>query len=216
MASGKKQAKVARLDERAERIRRQAELERRNRNYVIAGFATLIVGGTLLLYGLTNPDKLPWSPKPTPAATPAAAYSVPEEGFTHILRPARASYKHSPPSSGNHYSDTGAPRPWAPYKDALLPEEWIHNLEHGGIVLVYTCDSDCDTQFAAAQQVAQNLPPETKFHEIKFLSTPYVGSMPKKFALLAWDKEQDMDSMDVPTITAFYNAYVDHGREDLA
>jgi hypothetical protein len=34
-------------------------------------------------------------------------------------------------------------------------------------------------------------------------------------AVLAWNKEEDLSEIDVKAITAFYNQYADHGREDL-
>ena len=37
----------------------------------------------------------------------------------------------------------------------------------------------------------------------------------KKFAIVAWDREQDFDTLDETAVVDFFNTYVDHGREDI-
>jgi len=56
----------------------------------------------------------------------------------HIVPPAKGSYNTVPPTSGQHYNQTGvAPASWG-IKDSNLPNEvTTHNLEHGGIVIGY-------------------------------------------------------------------------------
>jgi hypothetical protein len=180
--------------------------------------------GTALLTGCLPIPVLPKaspsaavSPGASASASPKAAgvISVPEEGKTHVARPTRVNYRHQPPSSGNHYSDRNAPVPYDVY-DEVLPEEWVHNLEHGAIVMVYRCDgtTECDTMFGQATQVFDQLPDDPTFGKVKFVSTPYLDMDPK-VAVLAWTKELDLDSIDVASITTFYNRYVDKGPELL-
>jgi hypothetical protein len=57
----------------------------------------------------------------------------------HITPPAKGNYNTVPPTSGQHWSSSNpaAPAPWG-IKDATLPNEVsTHNLEHGGVVIVY-------------------------------------------------------------------------------
>lgn len=224
MANRKKEAKQARLDARAQQIRRQAERESRTRNIIIAAFAVLILGGAGTLYVLANPPSFLTGNSAAAAAT--APYSVPDEGHNHVPDGSRTGYKHQPPSSGPHYSSAGAPRPWAPYRDPVPAGAFVHNLEHGGVVLVYRCSgSECDDLYKKAQDLFSKLPqhlapvhPQSssvqQVREVKFLSTPYQDMTPK-IALLAWTEEQELNSIDAKTVLDFYNKFSEHGREDL-
>jgi hypothetical protein len=214
----KNTAKQVRLDARAAQIQAQVAAERRRTYIVIAVFAVLIIGGAGALYFLTNPPNLGGNNAATTGKAVGAAYAVPEEaGTTHVTRPTPVTFKHQPPSSGSHYSDQQAPRPWGANKDALLPEEFVHNQEHGGVVLVYQCSgSQCDDYFAQAQALVAALPKEPSFNEVKFLSTPYQNMSPK-VALLAWDHEQDFTGFPSNAdATAFYQKFVDKGPEQKA
>ena len=216
----KNTAKQARLDERAAQIRKQLDAERRRTNIIIAVFAVLIIGGAGVLYLLVNPPQFGPRAAVTTGKAVGAIQTIPDEGRNHVARPARVTYKRQPPSSGNHYTDQLAPRPWGNVQTELLPEEYIHNLEHGGVVLVYQCSgsgsgSDCDAKFQATQALVDGLPKDPTFNEVKFLATPYQGMTPKA-ALLAWDHEWDFTN--VPNLNdakTFYNQFIDKGPEQL-
>jgi hypothetical protein len=224
----KKSVKQARLDERAAQIQAQVAAEQRRTRVIIIVFAVLVVGGAGLLYFLTNPPN--FGGNNTGGSTSkamgvadgkgvgkasGAVQTIPDEGRNHVVRPARVSYKHQPPSSGDHYNEPPlAPRPWGAIQQEVQPEEFVHNLEHGGVVLAYRCSgADCDVAFTAAQNLFNSLPKDSQFSEVKFVSTPY-PSMTSRAALLAWDHEQDFDG--IPTVadaTTFYNQFVDKGPE---
>src|SRR6267378_1224051 len=56
----------------------------------------------------------------------------------HITPPAKGNYNTVPPTSGQHWIQTGvAPAPWGIKDTTLANEITTHNLEHGGIVIVY-------------------------------------------------------------------------------
>ena len=223
MANRNRDAKQARLDARAQQIKLQAAREARTRNIVIIVFAVLIVGGSGALYFLTNPPSF-LSGNSNANAPAGAAQDVPDEGHNHVPDGTKVAYKHQPPSSGDHYSSKLGPLPWSTYQQAVQPESFVHNLEHGGVVLVYKCSgTECDDMYKQVQAASAKLPaklePMDPTHgqqvkEVKFLSTPYQNMSPK-VALLAWDKEQDLTSVDTAAISAFYTTYGDHGREDL-
>jgi hypothetical protein len=217
VAKREKQARQVRLDERAAQIRAQVEAERRRTYLVIAVFAVLIIGGAGVLYFLTNPPNFAGPPKFATGKPVGPAYAVADEGRSHVVRPATVAYKHQPPSSGNHYTEaTLAPRPWGTNHDALLAEEYVHNLEHGGVAMVYKCSgSQCDDYYTHAQQLFGQLPKDAKYSEVKFLSSPYQNMSPA-FALLAWDHEQDFTGFPTTAdATAFYNKFVDQGPEAI-
>ncbi|HEV1998182.1 MAG TPA: DUF3105 domain-containing protein [Candidatus Dormibacteraeota bacterium] len=216
----KNTAKQARLDERAAQIRSQVEAERRRTNIIIAVFVVVILGGAGVLYFLVNPPQFGPRAALTTGKPVGSIQTIPDEGRGHAVRPTRVTYKHQPPSSGEHYSDQAAPRPWGNVQTELMPEEFVHNLEHGGIDLVYQCSgsgsgSDCDNKFQAAQALMDGLPKEPGFNEVKFLATPYQAMGPKA-ALLAWDHEWDFNG--VPTLDdakTFYSQFIDKGPEQL-
>jgi hypothetical protein len=216
VANRKRDQKQARLDERAQAIRRQAEREARNRNIIIAVFAALILGGSGTLFVLaTNPFH--WG-EPSPATVAKhAGVAIPDEGRDHVDPKSPITYKHNPPSSGPHYNNPPqGPVPWNAYKDALPPGQWVHNLEHGGIVVAYRCagTAECDAMFKQAFALYSSVPKEAKHNEIKLVTTPYQEMTPK-VAVLAWDRELDLASIDAQAVIDFYNTYVDRGPEDV-
>lgn len=110
-----------------------------------------------------------------------AGYALPDEGRNHAQMGSPLSHKHQPPSFGNHYSQQGvAPVPWAPYRQPIPEGDWLHNLEHGGVVLVYRCSAtECDGFYSQALQLSRTLPRDSTFNEVKFVATPYPNMTPK-------------------------------------
>jgi len=216
----KNTAKQARLDARAAQIRSQVAAERRRTNLIIAVFAVLIIGGAGVLYLLVNPPQFGPKAAVTTGKAIGSIQTIADEGRGHVARPTRVTYKHQPPSSGSHYSDQESPRPWGNVQTELLPEEFVHNLEHGGTVLLYQCSgsgagSDCDAKFQAAQALVDGLPKDPTFGEVKLLATPYREMTPKA-ALLAWDHEWDFTGVpDLGDAKTFYNQFLNKGPEQL-
>jgi uncharacterized protein DUF3105 len=81
----------------------------------------------------------------TPAAPPVDTGSctmtesaVANEGWVHVAEGSSVNYQHNPPASGPHYPV------WARYQSYTTPVArpyWVHNLEHGAIVLVHRPDA---------------------------------------------------------------------------
>ena len=101
------------------------------------------------------------SPEPSPAPSPPTPYdpkppnvngdaiigqAIDEMPHTHVAPPAKVQYDHDPPTSGCHYNIQGQ-APIAPgvYNQEIPAEYWVHNLEHGYIVVLYNCPSGCDS-----------------------------------------------------------------------
>ena len=61
------------------------------------------------------------------------------EGSTHIDKSEQATYEHNPPHSGDHWNDPSveAPANYGLYDETLEEEQWVHNLEHGHIVITF-------------------------------------------------------------------------------
>jgi hypothetical protein len=70
------------------------------------------------------------------------AFPVANEGWMHVPEDSTIDYQHNPPASGPHYPV------WARYQvheEPLARGYWVHNLEHGAIVLVYRPDAPAAT-----------------------------------------------------------------------
>ena len=60
-----------------------------------------------------------------------------EQGREHVGPGHPHAYNSNPPTSGPHFT---SPIDWGVYKDELLDEALIHNLEHGGVWISYRPD----------------------------------------------------------------------------
>ena len=119
----------------------------------------------------------------------------------HFLTP--IDYPDPPPSSGNHDPCWA---PWGVHTDPVPARNWVHNLEHGGVVYLHSCERDCDSELAQFTQLAQANP--------RTLVTPY-PNLPARFALVAWGHRLLSDCVDAEAFEAFYEAHFDHGRESI-
>ncbi len=156
---------------------------------------------------------------PAPTASPSAGQS-PSLGFaqddmgkTHVASGTKITYTFCPPASGNHYNASGLgpiqPRVYGP-NDKTVPQGWIHNLEHGALVLLYRGDSAGATP--EGQQALKDF--FAVFPASPICQTPpgtIVGpvftrfdSMKTPFAALVWDRVMPLESLDKDAILAFY------------
>jgi hypothetical protein len=84
-----------------------------------------------------------WEPSPTaapdPSASPRYGYLQPDMGWNHRVTVPQE-YAYCPPASGNHWNLSGRgpieARVYGP-DDFAEPAGWVHNLEHGAMVLLY-------------------------------------------------------------------------------
>jgi hypothetical protein len=213
-----KELKALRQQQREEAAARQRTRERRNL-FIIAGVlgaaavAILIVALALNQASKTaNASRLTFQPVSGTIGTEIADEGTP----SHIDPSTQWTYKSYPPTSGPHYSVAGkAPVPWGTV-DNLVEGQFVHNLEHGGIVILYNCPSgtDCTTLKNQLTNYVQKLAPlEPTYNEPKIVMTPYSHGMTKRVALVAWHYIEFLDSYDQNAITQFYENHVNHGPE---
>ena len=219
MSRTQRELKALRQQQREEAAARQRGRDRRNL-FIIGGIlGTAAVAILLVALALnhaaqvSNQNRLPFQ---TVSGTVGTA--VPDEGRNHVDPSTTPTYKFYPPASGPHYSAQGiAPVSWQTI--ATLQEgQYIHNLEHGGIAILYDCPSgtDCTTLKNALEDYVTNLAPvEPTYGEIKVVLTPYSRGMQKKVALVAWDYIEFLDGYDQAEITRFYENHVNQGPEQI-
>jgi hypothetical protein len=154
-----------------------------------------------------------WTPNPTPSpaagATPALGYVQPDMGHQHVNVGDKVTYTYCAPASGNHINlpGTAGPIPARVYgpSDSVIPQGWIHNLEHGGLVILYQGTSAGATPdgqaafkaFEAAFPPAQNCGPViARFDQ---MSTPLQA--------MVWGRVLLLDTFDQAQIMAFWNQW---------
>jgi hypothetical protein len=161
-------------------------------------------------------DRTARAAKVAPAAEPTpGGVMMPYEGNTHMIPPAVITYKHYPPTSGSHYY-IWAPLgvyPAAKYPHPLPVGYWVHNLEHGAIVIVYHCPQGCPALAKQLGELTHTFPLD-KYGQVKMIVTPY-DHMQHRIAILAWRWIDQMDSFDRPRLLGFYRKHVNRGPEDI-
>jgi len=93
------------------------------------------------------------------------------------------------------------------------PEIWVHNLEHGGIVILYHCDTPCPELVRQLQDVYATFP-KSKYGHVKLLIAPD-KRLTTRLATLAWNWMDQTDTFDRKRLLRFYRAYMDRGPEDV-
>ena len=144
------------------------------------------------------------------AAHAQVGRQVPDEGQRHVPVGTAVSYRNVPPTSGPHWPRVAS---WRVHAEELPPEIWVHNLEHGGIVILYRCGTPCPDLMQQLWDVSQTFP-RSKHGDVKLLITPYRG-LKTRLAILAWTWIDEMEAFDRGRLLRFYQAHVDRGPEDV-
>ena len=152
---------------------------------------------------------------PVSTATPDVGERQPLEEAVHIAAGQKGRWANDPPSSGQHWSAPGvAPVAWGHADRVIAPEAWVHNLEHGGVVVLFSCPDGCEADRDGIRRFVETAPKEPTFGEVKLIDTQY--AVPgHRFAVMAWGWRLFLDAWDPARALAFYQAHVDRGPEVL-
>ena len=157
-----------------------------------------------------------WQPDPTasPAegASPQPGYVQPDMGNTHVAVGTVVTYTYCPPASGRHFNASGVgPIPARPYgpNDSVIPEGWVHNLEHGGLVILYR---GAEADQAALRALYDAIPdsPVCGFQPGGQSPGPLIArfdQMAWPYAALVWDRILPLETVDQAAILDFYARY---------
>ncbi len=154
------------------------------------------------------------SATPIPAPTLRLGFPTADLGRTHVDQGASVDYGFCPPTSGNHWNVPGvAPLPRAFYGPNVthVPQNWVHNLEHGYVVILYK-DTPPQTVLDSINNVVNNAKGSTaaascglpnKVIAVRFdsMSTPY--------ALVAWDRALLLPQWDEAQAMTFAEQWQD-------
>jgi hypothetical protein len=129
------------------------------------------------------------------------------EGQMHVPQDSEVTWDSDPPNSGPHYPTWET---WDEH-DMVVPRgNWVHNLEHGGIVLTYRCNDDCEPELAVLRDVIAQRP------ELRILLTPdplLPGD--ERFAAIAWTWILRFDAPDLDALLCFADQHENHAPEDV-
>src|SRR4029078_4440300 len=165
-------------------------------------------GAWLSLCALPAPTSPPYACPPTDKPLPPVEGELgqvqPDQGNQHVSPGDKVTYPICPPASGKHINQP--PRGPIPPKlygpnDNAVPNGWVHNLEHGGLVVLYSCDKGAcdDATLQRLQGIVTNLPPSPSCQIPPGVLAPVVArfeQMPTKFAALVWDRVMYLDVLD--------------------
>ncbi len=125
----------------------------------------------------------------------------------HVDLPEVIEYERQPPSSGDHRPQWAR---WGEYT-YLPPQRWLHNLEHGGIALLYNpCAGEAVVD--ALREIALTRPDDAE-GEFRWLLTPYVG-LETAVAVVAWEWTYTAECVGADEINDFINLHYRMAPED--
>jgi hypothetical protein len=186
---------------------------------VVVIVAAVAVVGAFALVQSTQASytcSIQFDPSPTPSPSPGQSsrlgFAEDNMGNSHdVSRPQR--YTFCPPASGNHYNNPGVlgpipPRVYGP-SDSVGPPNWVHNLEHGAIVILYRGDSDGATDVGQARfrQFYDSFPASPICKKAKGELSPVIArfdTMKWPYAALVWDRVLPLPEWDPNLVLQFY------------
>ena len=126
-----------------------------------------------------------------------------EMGHDHV--DGEVDYADPPPTSGDHDACWAT---WGAHAEAVPDENWVHNLEHGGVACLFNCPELCYDEAANVQAWA-----EGELEPGRWVLTPY-SEMDPGWAAVAWEWRMTLACSDLDAFQWFYDEHVGHGRED--
>jgi hypothetical protein len=117
--------------------------------------ARFVALSSLLAAAACGDNLAPPDPPVVVGACDATVTEVPLEPGIHVEVGAPIEWSSNPPATGRHFPAWAG---WDRAYDDLERGYWVHNLEHGGVVLLYRCDEACPDVVAQLEDVARAAP----------------------------------------------------------
>jgi uncharacterized protein DUF3105 len=215
--------RAGRRDRQRVTYQRQSFVERYRAALIIgAALIGVVLIAGFVFYSATQPAyacSTIWTPSPTaspaPGQTPNLGYPQPDMGHTHVGAGDKVTYTYCAPASGNHINrpGTAGPIPARVYgpSDSVIPQNWIHNLEHGGLVVLYKGDGAGATPDgqAAFRTWQANFPPVANCGPV----VARFDQMSTPFQAIVWGRVLMMDTWDPDLVNQFWQQW--GGRTNL-
>jgi hypothetical protein len=209
--------RAGRRDTARRRAPEQTTLQRLRTPILAIGVIVAVVGVGLAVFSSAAAPAYACSTVATPLVDAGGELGQiqPDQGNGHVVAGEKVTYPVCPPASGKHLSRVGfgplEPKVYGP-DDQSLPNGWIHNLEHGGLVLLYACEKGaCDEAgIAALRDTVAGFPNSAVCDMPPGVVGPVIArfeQMPTKYAALVWNRALYLDTLDNAKIYEFYTRY---------
>jgi hypothetical protein len=152
------------------------------------------------------------SPTPEPQPTQQLGFVTQDLGKNHVSESRSVGYEFCPPTSGEHYSSDQAPlrRDFYGPTVSLGPGNWIHNLEHGYVALLYRDDPGPQV-LAERERIVEEVPggaAEERCGYAKVIAVRF-DDMSVPFAAAAWDRALLLEEFDADQLMTFAEQWQD-------
>lgn len=140
-----------------------------------------------------------------------------EEDFgAHVPQGTILEHSTNPPASGPHFGI------WAAYDRSYASLDrgfWLHNAEHGAIVLAYRCDEGCDPEVAQLEDAVRAFPVDpdcttpVKRRALVVADPLLPDGVP--FAAIAWGVTYTATCVDPVALATFHGDFYARAPEDF-
>ena len=136
-----------------------------------------------------------------------------DEGQFHAPEGTGLTFGSNPPNSGTHFPVWGR---YGKHDEVLERGYYVHNMEHGAVVLLYKCNGACPEITNALQEVMDSRPADSScFANVKnrlVLTADPLLDVP--VAAAAWRNTYRAQCVDAPSLKKFIATYYGKGPED--
>ena len=128
------------------------------------------------------------------------------EGAVHVPEGSEIEWINNPPHSGDHYPSWETK---GEHVDAVARGNWVHNLEHGWVILVHNCPANCEAELDTLREVIAMRP------NASILMTPDPLLDGPRFAAISWTWVHEFDAPDLDELLCFVDQHHDHAPESV-
>ncbi|MBT9555835.1 MAG: DUF3105 domain-containing protein [Myxococcales bacterium] len=128
----------------------------------------------------------------------------------HVADDVKVLYETVPPCIGDHRRSWLR---WGTYDAPVVGENYVHNLEHGGIAILYDCPDGCPDDLEALNAYVAAVPADDG-GAFRYILAPYPG-LPKRISVVTWGQLLHLDCADLEQLHAFKLENYRKGPEDL-
>ena len=128
------------------------------------------------------------------------------ESTSHVEEGSEIMWMNNPPHSGDHYPTWAN---WGEHEEPIPRGNWVHNLEHGGIVFVYNCPEDCSAELDVLRSVMDAHP------DLSILMTADSLLDAPRFAAISWTWVLETDAPDFDELSCFVQQHYDNAPESV-
>ncbi len=202
-AQRREAARKARLEEQKRRQR-----AKKKRQAIVIGtiLLVLVAGG---VFGFVRSQAGKVSPDELQAAECDEVEEFEEQRAVHIDSqppPERVPYNSDPPTSGQHRG--GGTAQWGIHDEPVEPELYVHNLEHGGIVIHHNDHPDDDLE--NLEILVDSYPAIGSGPGVILMANPDVES---PIVMTAWARMQTCEKYNEKVVRAFIKEHCEQGPE---